>query len=253
MRSTTPNSTARWIASIAAGAFCLLALAPGALAGGANPGVLPVDSSPYGLTYDEWSAAHWQWLFSLPLDQHPLNDTADVSEGQTGQAWFLGGTFSSTEPEPGVYLSEVTRDCDIPAGKALFFPLVDVEASIIEEMGGNEEELRAVANWLADLIVPGSLFCEIDGTAVQNLADFRVESPLFTIGPLPENNIIESWGYEAPPGTTSQAVSDGYFVMLAPLSVGTHTLHFGGTLDASAEFGAMFILDITYNITVAPK
>jgi len=253
MKRTTSKPAARWIIAILAGAFCVLALAPMALGKASDRGVLPVNSSPYGLTYAEWSAAHWQWLFSLPMDQHPLNDTADVSEGQTGQVWFLGGTFSSSELEPGVYLSEVTRDCEIPRGKALFFPLVDVEASIIEEMGGNEEELRAVANWLADLIVPESLFCEVDGTAVQNLADFRVESPLFTIGPLPENNVIESWGYEAPPGTTSQAVSDGYFVMLAPLPVGTHTLHFGGTLDASAELGFIFMLDITYNTTVVAK
>jgi hypothetical protein len=36
--------------------------------------------------------------------------------------------------------------------------------------------------------------------------------------------------------------------MLAPLSVGEHTVHFGGTYS---DFG--FTLDITYHLTVAPK
>jgi len=252
MKRTTPKSTVRWTFAIAAAAVMVLTYVHVALAGD-NARVLPAGSNPYGRTYAEWSAAHWQWLFSMPVDAHPLNDTAGAGAGQSGQVWFLGGTFSSSEPEPGVYLSEATRDCTIPVGKALFFPLWDAEASTIEGYGETEEELRAVAQFLADLIVPESLYCEVDGRAVQNLAEYRAQSPLFTIGPLPENNVIESWGYEAPEGATSAAVSDGYFVMLAPLSAGEHTLHFGGTLDATAEFGAMFILDITYNITVGAK
>src|SRR5215831_19135202 len=75
-----------------------------------NPGVLPVQSRPYGFTYGEWSARWWQWLFLLPLDNSPLFGTADCSVGQSGPVWFLGG---SPSPRPG---------CTVPAGKALFFP-----------------------------------------------------------------------------------------------------------------------------------
>ncbi len=32
-----------------------------------NPGVLPVNSKPYGMTYGEWSAKWWQWAYSIPL------------------------------------------------------------------------------------------------------------------------------------------------------------------------------------------
>jgi hypothetical protein len=40
-------------------------------------------------------------------------------------------------------------------------------------------------------------------------------------------------------------------MMLAPLSVGQHTLHFGG-MAVIPDFNLTFIEDITYHITVAP-
>jgi hypothetical protein len=103
---------------------------------------------------------------------------------------------------------------------------------------------------LADGIIPSSLFVQIDGRSLQNLASFREQSPLFTYGPLPANNLLG-----VPAGTVSPSVSDGYHVMLAPLSVGQHTLHFGGTAVVPVGPGQTltFIEDITYHITVAPR
>jgi hypothetical protein len=220
--------------------------------GKGNPGVLPVNSNPYGKSYGEWSARHWEWLFSMPVDAHPLFETADCSEGQSGQVWFLGGTFASIEIEPGVILGEAERDCDMPVGKALFFPLVDVECSTLEGNGETEEELRDCAEEIADFIDPDSLFLEIDGQPVGNLANFRVQSPLFVFGPLPDNNVFQFFGLVAPEGTMSPAVSDGVFVMLPPLPPGEHTLHYGGAIDLSGIGGPIFIQDITYHITVSP-
>jgi hypothetical protein len=217
---------------------------PGSLTPFDNPGVLPPQSHPFGKTYGEWEAAWWQWAFSLPADHNPLTNTAPVIAGQTGNVWFLAGTFV-TEPEMnGVNLGRVTRDETIPAGKALFFPLVNGEASTAEGNGSTEAELRAVAKGFADATVPSSLFVQIDGRSLQGLASYRAQSPLFTYGPLPDNNILG-----LPAGTISQSVADGYHVMLTPLSVGQHTLHFGGTSESP---GFTFIEDITYHITVAP-
>ena len=67
---------------------------------------------------------------------------------------------------------------------------------------------------------------------------------------MPDNNVLQSFGVDAPAGSTSPAVSDGVFVMLKPLSVGKHTLHYGGTLDLSSIGGPVFIQDVTYHITV---
>jgi hypothetical protein len=43
-------------------------------------------------------------------------------------------------------------------------------------------------------------------------------------------------------GTYFPAV-DGYYVMVAPLSIGDHTIHFHGTAGP-------YVRDVTYNITV---
>ena len=50
----------------------------------------------------------------------------------------------------------------------------------------------------------------------------------------------------APKGIYAPAMTDGYWVMLAPLSPGQHTLEFGGTVGSPVNF----TLDITYNLTV---
>jgi hypothetical protein len=106
---------------------------------------------------------------------------------------------------------------------------------------------------LAAFIDPGSLSLEIDGQPVTSLADYAAESPLFNFGPLPDDNVLEAQGYDAPQGVSTASVSDGYFAMVKALPVGTHTIHFTGTLDASSIGGPIFIQDITYHLTVAPR
>jgi hypothetical protein len=248
-------------ASHAAG--CALALllvsltAPSAPAGGgggtADSLVYPADSSPHGLSYAEWSARHWQWFYSLPVDANPLFDTADGGAGQSGNVWFLGGTFAPTEIAPGVFAGLEDRSLEIPSGTALFFPLVDAEGSTLEGNGDTEADLRAAAEFFAGFIDPDSLSLEIDGKPVTHLLDYEFESPLFTFGPLPENNVLEAQGYDAPAGATTPSVSDGYFSMVKPLPVGEHTIHFTSTLDASSVGGPIFLQDITYHITVVPR
>jgi hypothetical protein len=199
-----------------------------------NPGIAPPQSSSHGMSYADWSAEWWKWAVSMPMDHHPLAETADVSEGQAGSVWFLGGSFVT---------AEVVRNCTIPTGKALFFPVLNTECSTIEPepfTGETEAELRACAKGWVDGAIG---FCTIDGVPVQNLGQYRVQSPLFTFGPLPEDNVLF---IDVPPGTTGQSVSDGIWLMVAPLSVGQHTIDFGGT------FSSGFTFHITYNLTVAP-
>jgi hypothetical protein len=85
------------------------------------------------------------------------------------------------------------------------------------------------------------LSCDIDGVSIRNVEAYRVRSPLFTFGPLPAGNILG-----VPEGTTSPSVSDGVFLMLRPLSAGSHVIHFSGAIP-EFEFG----MHITYNLTVA--
>jgi hypothetical protein len=221
--------------------------------GGAQ--VSPVHANYRGHGYSEWSALWWRWCFSLPVDGHPLFETAGGAAGQEGNVWFLGGTFISVENpnNPALIEGIATRDLTIPPGTALFFPILNTEASTAEGNGETVEELRDLAVLSADHIIPGSLLCTIDGKAVHNLADYRVESGPFVYGPLPENNILQAFELDAPAGSTSLAYGDGVYVMVPPLSAGKHTIHFEGVAMYTLEedgFDLIFALDITYNITV---
>ncbi|HWZ68898.1 MAG TPA: hypothetical protein VNW89_13800, partial [Stellaceae bacterium] len=52
---------------------------------------------------------------------------------------------------------------------------------------------------------------------------------------------------DLPEGIYSPAVDDGYYVLLAPLSRGNHTIHFQA--ESHSSFGD-FTQNITYNLTV---
>lgn len=214
---------------------------------GPNFLIAPPDSTPYGKTYGEWSAKHWQWTYSLRPAHHPLLDTAMCSAGQSGKVWFLGGTYATTVDPNGVVVGEADRICTVPQDTALFFPVIDAECSTLEGNGATEQELRTCATFLQDHA--HGLRVTIDGIRIKNLSTYRTQSPLFTFGPLPKNNLLG-----APKGSTSPAVSDGVFLMLEPLSKGTHTIHLHSAASFSTEKGDPFDFefrqDITYHLNI---
>jgi hypothetical protein len=202
-----------------------------------NSAVFPSNAHMYGSSYAAWSAAWWQWAMELPAAaNHPFNDDAgfDVTMGQSGNVWFLATAFGT-----------VTRSCTIPSGKALYVGLLNTEASDLEGLGSTYAERFSTANWLADHIVPASLSFTVDGSAV-NINSYRFTSPEFTFSaPTP-------WIYGAT-GGNGTSVGDGYYVMVKPLSAGSHILHCTGAFhftlaDDGFDFDAS--ADMTYNITV---
>lgn len=201
-----------------------------------NPSIAPPNSAPYGKTYAEWHAAWWQWAYSMPVTGHPLFDEtgAAVATGQSGPVWFLGGVFNVS--------GSATRHVTVPAGKALFFPILNIEWDNAIPPYLTEDELRALAGSIADAAT--DVACEIDGVPVADINDYRTSSPLFSFT-LPEtDNIFQFFGIDVS-GTVAEAVDDGWYLMLSPLSRGQHTIHFHGSFPT---FG--FTLDITYHITV---
>jgi hypothetical protein len=213
-----------------------------------NPGVFPPDSAPYGNTYAQWSANYWNWLYSLPANANPLFGTADLSAGQSGSVWFLGGAYTY-----GVLGGTAVRSGTIPDGTALFVPLINWESAKAEGKGTSYGQLFANSQFMLDHAT--NLSFMIDGQAVQNIEHYRAQSALFTWGPLPSDNFFGD-SVKFPAGLTSQSVADGYYVMLTPLSLGTHTLQFTGGIKTSIANGdpSNFEsqLDITYNLTVTP-
>ena len=197
--------------------------------------VMPANSKPYGKSYAEWSAALWKWGLEYPLTGHPyIDDPAfDFSARQSGPVWFVAA------PE-GI----VTRTVSMPAGKALFLTMRNVEVSSLEAppfFGATEAEQREGAKFWADHIV--DVFCVIDGKPVANAAAYRFSSPQFAF------NAPTPWIFGAT-GGTGTAVGDGYYLMLAPLAKGKHTIQFGGTFHFDAGELAEDPIDLPLEMTL---
>lgn len=204
-------------------------------------GVYVRDSKPFGKTYTEWSIAWWKWVTTEPVFDanqnliHPLFDTtgARAASGQQASSavYFLAGSFA-----PGT----ITRTITISENKALFFPILNAYAD-------------TTGNWTIDSMTQAmdrfissakDLVVHVDGQLIPNPADYRFRTNEFT------TTVTDKSMYtlqSIAPGTVIPLISDGYWIMLAPLSKGTHSVHFKGTVDNPAR---PFALDITYNITV---
>lgn len=217
-----------------------------------SPKLYNSNSVVYGKTYSQWSAAWWQWAFSIPVASHPLFDNADCSIGQSGPVWFLGGQFCQNNqvcnPKP-------VRACTVPYGKLLYFPVVNIEDSAPEEpnWGCGNSMPPLVPGTIAEMrqclapYIDGTrnLVAEVDGVAISGLkTHFRVQSLQFDVT-MPDDNFLNAIGEGPfPAGTYSPVVDDGVYVMLAPLTVGNHTLKIKGMW---ANGGTQ---NITYNLNV---
>lgn len=209
--------------------------------------VITPDQVAYGRTYADWSAAWWQWALSIPAKVHPLADKGDCSTGQNGPVFFLGGAFGVSSTD--------SRNCSVSSSKALFFPIVNFEDSVAEELvnpsGPGGTPLTTI-NELRGLIGPAmdtatNLEVDVDGKGLKNLAPFHITSDPFGFT-LPDKNVFSDiFGESVGAGTYFPSVDDGYYVMIKPLTLGNHTLHFHGTVAALS-----FTLDITYHLTVTP-
>jgi hypothetical protein len=162
------------------------------------------------------------WQTFLSISGNPL-DRCDLG---TGDVVFLAGTTGGS----------ATRSCTIPAGTSILVPLINVECSTAEGNGDTPAELRACARGFADQFTDLSL--TIDGVAIADLQRFRVQSPVFQFTAA-EGNV-----FGVPAGTT-RSVADGYWVLIRPLSPGTHTISFGGAFPPGG-----FTTSATYMLTV---
>jgi hypothetical protein len=216
-----------------------------------NPGVLPPHSRPDGKTYGQWGAAWWQWAYSFPAEINPILDETGAFSGlgQSGPVWFLAGSSGAT----------VERACTVPFGKAIFFPIINVlndypcpPSSNFEPAPGQSlaDFLTQADDWYMNHVT--ALAVEVDGVALQNLREYRGTSRLFHVKADPS---LESVMDPCITGTPQPAVSDGYWVMLAPLTPGHHILHFTGTYTFTLEadgFDWVSTVDVTDHLTVAP-
>ena len=198
----------------------------------AIPKILPsADLAKLGA---EW----WVWALEIPTDQNPLIDANPCDVDQHGRFFFLAGVFGTSDP--------IERTCTIPEGKAIFFPVYNY----IQTYGGlpngdpdptsppNLEGAIEVVRGNVDQAT--NLKASVDGTNI-NVNKLRsLTIPFeFTLPPdnifgIMDSSLLGPW----------EAVADGYWVALRPLSVGNHEISF----SASHPDGVN--IDVTYHITV---
>jgi len=176
------------------------------------------EANAFGKTYGEWSARWWKFVHSIPSARNPLVDTTgeNCAVGQlapgNSQVWFLVGTKGG----------DAERSCTVPRGKALFFPLVN--ADYVDDVGEGVTEAEKRAALAEHLDSACDLTGKLDGeSTIISQSIVRTQSPAFSlvIGEDDVYGFIEG-------GVDNEAVADGYWVMLPPLSKGEHVLEFTG-------------------------
>jgi hypothetical protein len=158
-----------------------------------------------GATIGQWTARFWQWTVSLPIGSNPGQDPTGGScgAGQDGPVFFIPSNFPP---------------CVVPAGRAVYVPIVGAECSTAEAppfYGRSGRELIACARNEVDRYT--GIIVRIDGALVEDIPRHRATSPVFRMS-LPDNNVLGGT-----PGV-AVAAADGYQILLAPLEPGPHQL-----------------------------
>jgi hypothetical protein len=238
--------------------IAVLVLSGPAAAKNANPGVSPPHAKAFGKSYEAWSVQWWQWVLGQEAPKpdghpHPLFDTTgeDCDVGQQGKVWFLGGIFGlvGTPTDPAA----VTRDCAVPTGKALFFPILNIAA---DNVGVPPDQQQSDLQGLVDtyctpfLHSDVDLAVELDGRPLKHLESYEIEPTLFSYDLPEEDNLYQFFGVDwtgpPPEPPVPGAASCGYYLMLTPLSKGQHELHIVASTEGLGGFG----LDVTYNLDI---
>ena len=173
--------------------------------------LIPPGERIAGVSQADWSVKWWQWAFSFNRAESPVSDQTGerCHWQQKGGVWFLAGTYGTKRTE---------RACTVPAGKILFFPLINY---VVYPPSGSPEECTRMKQSAAEYTDnPSALVLEIDGQRFPNLQPHRLVSKgcfaLFSNSP-------------------KNAASNGYYVAIRPLTRGTHVINFGGILQTSTQ------------------
>lgn len=160
------------------------------------------------LSQSDYVAKWWQWANRVPNGVRPYQDPtgSQCALNQSGEVWFLAGTDGT---------DEIIRNCKVPAGKYLFFPVITmlVHAKPGESLSCQQAKADASDNNNHPVLA----VVEIDGKPIKNIERYRVRSPdcfdAFSEAP-----------YIKKPASYFPAASDGYWLMLKPLAPGLHRI-----------------------------
>jgi hypothetical protein len=214
-----------------------------ALPAQADPPIAPIIPPADGQTYGRWAAAWYQWALEIPVPENPVLDMtgANCSQRQVDEVWFLAGVFGSS-------VMPTVRNCEIPTGKALFFPLIN-NAYFAFLSDPADERTEAFVRSQASCTQPTKISVSIDDFTVPQPLRFFTgpsgsQSPIFNVE-IPPNNVFGADSSTIPELTLSPSAEQGYYLFLNPLPPGKHTIRW--VASGCTQGGYQ---DITYNLTV---
>jgi len=218
-------------------------------------GVIPPQAKLQGKSYGDWGAEWFKWAVSFPYDQNPFIELTGQYQSlhQKGPVWFLGGG------------GDGERSLNIPAGKFIFFPVVNLindypcpDPTFHPAPGQTMEDFLTFGTGTilgaTDYIDPwvatdNTMSVKVDGVEVKNLRNYRGLSRLTKFKADPSEVALDS----CMTGTEQDMVSDGFWIMLAPLKPGNHTIKLDvvpSTLN-NPWFDWGFYIHATYHVKVS--
>ena len=197
------------------------------------------ESKPYGLTFAEHQENFWKWILEIPANESPVNDPTG-EKCANGQSNSNSSVFYLSFNNGGIS----TRSCEVPAGKGLFIPIMQVEFSEKEVPNASIEDLRRAVTKDQDSV--NSLYLKIGDKEYKygDLIKYRTQTDVFEVV-FPDNGI-----FGVIEGGVSKVIGDGFYIITEPLTKGNYSVHFKSSLicldPGCAE--PNFAQDIKYNI-----
>jgi hypothetical protein len=165
-------------------------------------------------------ARWWLWAASTPAESNPVEDTTGqwCSKEQPTDVWFLAGTFGD---------GPVTRTCTIPAGRQVYFPVLNTvcELDVAESPSAAAARCRLPVDQ-AEATLDGKPLATRETTSGGS----------FVMTSVPGSSVFDT--------AKATAVAWGIWVGAMTVPKGKHVLH---VLGRSGEF----TVEVTYRLTVA--
>jgi hypothetical protein len=205
----------------------VLAMTAGTLFASPNPSGGPM---PYARLAAQW----WQWALETPTAQNPVLDpTGEFCDiNQNGKYWLLAGTFGE----------DAERWCTIPAGKSLFFPVVNTVYGAYLTDDPGTKAIRYIRSFTSGITACTKVSAQLDGKRVPIVHERSIPFVLH----LPTDNVLGATPDQVKNLMLAPSVDEGDYVLLKPLSPGEHTIVFGvaAVPDCNIE------LNVIYHLTI---
>ena len=174
----------------------------------------PVEGQSQLALSEQW----WQWALGIPAASNPITDGdgSRANLNNTGSVFFLAGGLGGN----------VSRTIEVPAGKTLFFPVLNnvyvFTPETSEDCDGVPNPVSCALPYI-DMSGATNLHATLDGQNLLTFPNYRQTSTALATVNLPAAGLLG--GLNA---GDHAFVTDGYWVALEPLAQGAHTLVFGG-------------------------